>query len=131
MAAQQRPLSPHLQVYRLPLAARLSILHRATGVFLSMGAFALAAWLVAVADGEELYARFLACAGSLPGRLLLLAMLAAFVFHLFTGIRHLLWDTGKGLENRSVATSNWVVVVLTLVVTAGLAWLCFAPGAGA
>ena len=131
MAAQQRPLSPHLQVYRLPLAARLSILHRATGVFLSFGAFALAAWLVAVADGEEMYGRFLACAGSLLGRLLLLAMLAAFVFHLFTGIRHLLWDAGKGLENPSVATSNWVVVVLTVLVTAVLAWFCFTPGAGA
>ena len=131
MAAQQRPLSPHLQVYRLPLAARLSILHRATGVFLSLGAFALAAWLVAVASGEEAYQRFLDCAGSLPGRLLMLAMLASFVFHLFTGIRHLLWDSGKGLENPSVNTSNWVVIVLTLLVTAVLAWLGFAPGAGA
>jgi succinate dehydrogenase / fumarate reductase cytochrome b subunit len=131
MAAQQRPLSPHLQIYRLPLAARLSILHRATGVFLSLGAFALAAWLVAVASGEDAYRQFRECAGSLPGRLLLLAMIASFVFHTLTGIRHLLWDAGKGLSNPRVDTSNWIIVVLTVLVTAALAWLAFAPGAGA
>jgi succinate dehydrogenase / fumarate reductase cytochrome b subunit len=128
MAAQQRPLSPHLQVYRLPLAARLSILHRATGVFLAVGAFALAAWLNAVATGEEEYAAFMDCARSLPGRLLLLAALASFVFHLLTGIRHLLWDTGRGLDNPRVATSNWVIVVLTVLITAALAWLAFNMG---
>jgi succinate dehydrogenase / fumarate reductase, cytochrome b subunit len=129
MAAQQRPLSPHLQVYRLPLAARLSILHRATGVFLSLGAFALAAWLVALAGGEEPYQDFLAAAASIPGRLVLLAMIASFVLHLFTGIRHLLWDSGKGLENSSVGTSNWLILALTLVVTAVIAWLGFGGGA--
>ena len=131
MAAQQRPLSPHLTVYRLPLAARLSILHRATGVFLSLGAFALAAWLVSIASGEEAYADFLACATSLPGRLLLLAMLASFVLHLLTGIRHLLWDSGHGLQNEKVAASNWVIVALTLLITAAVAWVAFGMGAGA
>ena len=128
MAAQQRPLSPHLQIYRLPLAARLSILHRATGVFLAAGAFALAAWLNAVASGEEEYAAFLECARSLPGQALLLASLASFVFHTLTGIRHLLWDAGRGLDNPRVAASNWLVVVLTVVLTAALAW---AAGVGA
>lgn len=131
MAAQQRPLSPHLQVYRLPLAARLSILHRGTGVFLSLGAFALAAWIVAVASGQDEYAQFLRCAGSLPGRLLLLAMLASFVFHLLTGVRHLLWDSLWGLENPRVDMTNWIIVVLTVVVTAILAWIGFTVGAGA
>jgi succinate dehydrogenase / fumarate reductase cytochrome b subunit len=131
MAAQQRPLSPHLQVYRLPLAARLSIMHRGTGVFLSLGAFVLAAWLIAVASGQEEYDQFLRCAGSLPGRLLLLALLASFVFHRLTGIRHLLWDSLWGLENPRVDATNWIVVVLTIVITGALAWLAFAAGGGA
>ena len=128
MAAQQRPLSPHLQIYRLPLAARLSIMHRGTGVFLSLGAFALAAWLIAVASGPDAYGQFLRCAGSIPGRVLLVAMLGSFVFHLFTGIRHLLWDALWGLENPRVDATNWIVVVLTIVVTAALAWLGFSAG---
>jgi succinate dehydrogenase / fumarate reductase cytochrome b subunit len=131
MAAQQRPLSPHLTIYRLPLAARLSITHRATGVFLSVGAFALAAWLVAIAAGEEEYQQFLDCAASLPGKLVLLAALAAFVFHLLTGIRHLVWDAGRGLENPSVDRSNLVIIVLTVLLTAALAWFGFGLGAGA
>jgi len=130
MAAQQRPLSPHLQIYRLPLAARLSIMHRGTGVFLSLGAFVLAAWLVAIAAGEEEYGRFTEIAGSLPGKLVLLAMLASFVFHLLTGIRHLLWDSLWGLENPRVTTTNTIVVVLTVLITAALAWLAFPMGAG-
>jgi succinate dehydrogenase / fumarate reductase cytochrome b subunit len=128
MAAQQRPLSPHLQIYRLPLAARLSIMHRGTGVFLSLGAFALAAWLIAVASGPGAYGQFLRCAGSIPGRVLLVAVLGSFVFHLFTGIRHLLWDALWGLENPRVDATNWIVVVLTIVVTAALAWLGFSVG---
>jgi len=129
MAAQQRPLSPHLQVYRLPLAARLSILHRGTGVFLALGAFALAAWLVAIASGEEAYRQYVECASSLPGRLLLLAALGSFVLHTLTGLRHLLWDAGRGLENSRVATSNWLIVASNLIITAVLAWIAFDAGA--
>ena len=131
MAAQQRPLSPHLQIYRLPLAARLSIMHRGTGVFLSLGAFALAAWIIAIAAGQAEYDQFLRCAGSIPGIVLLLAMLASFVFHLFTGIRHLLWDALWGLENPRVDTTNWIVILLTIVVTGILAWIGFTVGGGA
>ena len=126
MAAQQRPLSPHLTVYKLPLAARLSILHRGTGVLISLGAFVLACWLTAIASGEEEYAAFLAHATSLPGRVLLFAILASFLFHLLTGLRHLFWDIGLGLDMKSTQATSWTVVVLALLGAAVVAWLVFA-----
>ena len=131
MAAQQRPLSPHLQVYRLPLAARLSILHRGTGVFLSLAAFGLAAWLLAAAGNAEDYARFQELARSWPAKLLVLGAIFSLSLHLFTGLRHLLWDIGWGLELKRTLATNWVVVALAGITTLALAWLAFAPGAGA
>jgi succinate dehydrogenase / fumarate reductase cytochrome b subunit len=130
MAAQQRPLSPHLQVYRLPLAARLSILHRATGVFLLAGALMMVWWIGAVAAGEDEYARFLECATSLPGRGLLFLALSAYFFHLFTGLRHLFWDIGLGLELKRTLASNWVIVAFALLAAAMVGWMVFA-GSGA
>jgi len=126
MAAQQRPLSPHLSVYKLPLAARLSIMHRATGVFIAFGAFLLAYWLISIAEGEEEYAQFLDCAKSLPGRVLLFAVLTSFMFHLFNGLRHLLWDVGWGLELKRTYATSWTVLLLALVSAAVIAWLMFA-----
>ena len=125
MAAQQRPLSPHLTVYKLPLAARLSILHRGTGVFLSFGAFGLVAWLVAAAGSAEDYARFTDLARTWPAQVLMLGALFALVFHLCTGLRHLLWDIGVGLGLREVLSSNWLVVGASLAITAVLAWLAW------
>jgi len=129
MAAQQRPLSPHLQIYRLPLAARLSILHRGTGVFLCLGAFALVLWLLAVAGAPEQYDRFMALAHGWPAKLFALATIFSLMLHFFTGLRHLLWDIGLGLELKQVLASNWLVVLAAGVATVALAWLAFAPGA--
>jgi succinate dehydrogenase / fumarate reductase cytochrome b subunit len=128
MAAQQRPLSPHLQIYRLPLAARLSVLHRGTGVFLSLAAFALVAWLLAAAGGEDEYARFQQLAGTWPGKLFALGVIFSLMLHFFTGLRHLLWDIGWGLELKTTLASNWIVVILAALATVALAWLAFAPG---
>lgn len=128
MAAQQRPLSPHLQVYRPQLTSTLSILHRATGVFLSLAAFVLAAWLLAVAGGSEGFDRFAAAAGSPLGQLLLLAVLFSLVYHLLNGIRHLLWDIGWGLEIPRVYATGWAVVVLSLALTGLVAWLAWNAG---
>jgi succinate dehydrogenase / fumarate reductase cytochrome b subunit len=126
MAAQQRPLSPHLSVYKLPLAARLSILHRATGVLISAGAFVLAFWLTAIAAGESEYADFLACATSLPGRVLLFAILASFLFHLLTGLRHLFWDIGWGLDLKRTQATSLAVLLLAVLGAGVVAWLVFA-----
>ena len=129
MAAQQRPLSPHLQIYRLPLAARLSILHRGTGVFLSLAAFGLALWLLAAAGSPQDYLRFQECARSWPAKLVILGAIFSMSLHTFTGLRHLLWDIGWGLELKRTLATNWVVVILSALSTLVLAWLAFAPGA--
>jgi succinate dehydrogenase / fumarate reductase cytochrome b subunit len=129
MAVQQRPLSPHLQVYRLPLAARLSVLHRGTGVFLCLGAFGLVAWLLAVAGSPEEVTRFQQFAGTWPAKLFVLGSIFSLMLHFFTGLRHLLWDIGWGLELKQTLASNWIVVILAGIATVALAWLAFAPGA--
>ena len=128
MAAQQRPLSPHLQVYRPQITTVMSILHRATGVLLAIGAFALAAWLATIASGGDAYGAFAAWVGSTPGRLAMLAMGAALVYHWLNGIRHLLWDVGWGFEIPRVYASGYVVIALTVVITATLAWLGWNAG---
>lgn len=89
-----RPLSPHLQVYRLPLTALVSITHRATGVFLSAGLVLLALFLMAVAQGPEAYASAQWWLQSLLGRLFLWGWIFALLFHMVHGVRHLVWDTG-------------------------------------
>lgn len=130
MTTPKRPLSPFMigPYYRPQLTSVLSILHRGTGVFLAFGAFAMAAWLVAVAGGSETYGDIQALLASPLGMLLMLAMLASLVYHLLNGIRHLLWDIGWGFELRQVYASGWTVVVLTVLITAVVAWIGFGPG---
>lgn len=123
MAAQQRPLSPHLQVYKPQLTSILSIVHRGTGVLLSFAAFILAAWLISIAGGGDSFAQFNAYAGSLPGKLALFVVTAALAYHLFNGIRHLLWDIGWGFELPRAYASGWIVIALALVVTAAIAYV--------
>jgi succinate dehydrogenase / fumarate reductase cytochrome b subunit len=125
MAAQQRPLSPHLSIYRQKLTGTLSILHRITGVFLAFGAFALAAWLVAASGDAEGYSGFMAIAASWPAQLFICATVAALMYHLLNGIRHLLWDMGWGLELPRAYATGWTVVVLSLLGTAVLCWLAY------
>ena len=129
MAAQQRPLSPHLQIYRLPLAARLSVLHRGTGVFLCLGAFALVLWLLAAAGEPDEYERFMALARTWPAKLFALGTIFSLALHFFTGLRHMLWDIGWGLEMKRTLATNWAVVVLAGGATLLLAWLAFVHGA--
>ena len=129
MAAQQRPLSPHLQIYQRQLTSVLSILHRATGVFLGFAAFALVLWLFAVAGDGEGLARFNAFTASPLGVAFLLAATASLSYHLLNGIRHLLWDIGWGFDLPKVYASGWTVVALAIALTAIVAYLGFNTGA--
>ena len=122
MSNPARPVSPHLSVYRWPITMTLSILHRATGVALSIGFVALACWLVSAASGRASYDNFMALLETLPGRLLLIGWSFAFFFHLCNGARHLIWDMGRGLDKVQATRSSWFVVVLTIVMTLGY-WL--------
>ncbi len=98
MTTRNRPLSPHLQVYRLPLLALMSITHRITGIGLVVGLLALAAWLGAAASGPAAFAAAQSLFGSFLGKLLLTGWSVALFFHLGHGVRHLLWDSGWGFE---------------------------------
>jgi succinate dehydrogenase / fumarate reductase cytochrome b subunit len=126
MPTRPRPLSPHLQVYRWQITMTMSILHRASGMVLVAGAFALAWWLLAVASGGEAYARAAECLASPLGLLALFGFSLALMYHLFNGVRHLLWDFGWGFEIPEVYRSGYAVAILTVVMTAAI-WL-FALG---
>ncbi|HWA44393.1 MAG TPA: succinate dehydrogenase, cytochrome b556 subunit [Hypericibacter adhaerens] len=121
MATQNRPLSPHLQVYRPQITSVLSILHRITGVALAVGSLLLVYWIIAAAVGPEAFATAQSLIGSVIGRLLLFGWTYALFFHLVNGIRHLFWDAGWGFELKTVSLTGWTAVVAALVL-ALIAW---------
>ncbi len=122
MSNRDRPLSPHLQIYRPQITSVLSILHRATGVALVAGLLALVYWLAAAAAGDAAFAAAQGFLASWIGRLLLLAWTFAVFFHLANGIRHLVWDMGRGFELKTVTASGWLVVAVSAVLTL-LTWV--------
>jgi succinate dehydrogenase / fumarate reductase, cytochrome b subunit len=121
MRSAERPLSPHLQIYRWQLTSVMSILHRAAGIVLCVGSVLLVVWLVAAAMGPEAYAGVQNFLGSGIGVALLLGWTAALFYHLCNGMRHLAWDTGHALNLRATYIGGWAVVAATAVLTA-LAW---------
>jgi succinate dehydrogenase / fumarate reductase cytochrome b subunit len=125
----ERPLSPHLSVYKFKYTLATSILNRFAGVLLSLGFVLLVYWLVALAGGAHAYAQARAVLSLGVFKLVYATLLAAFVFHLVAGIRHLIWDTGRGLERASARRSAWVVAAVSVVVTLILAYWIFRPGA--
>src|SRR5246500_6044074 len=127
MRSADRPLSPHLQIYRWQLTSVLSILHRATGVLLSAGAILLVWWLVAAASGPEAYDGVGDFLGSWIGLLLLFGWTAALFYHLCNGIRHLVWDTGHALDLKSTYLGGWTVVAATALLTL-IAWAAAISG---
>ena len=122
MAAGNRPLSPHLQVYRPQLTSMLSILHRITGVGLAVGTLLLVYWLAAAAGGAESYAAAQGFIGSFFGQLLLFGWTVALFYHLANGIRHLFWDAGYGFELPTVQRSGLAVLAATAVLTV-VSWI--------
>ena len=131
MATPQRPLSPHLQIYRWQITMTMSILHRVTGVALAIGAFGVVWWLVAVAGGGERYGEFLAVATSLPGRIALIGLSYCLIYHLLNGLRHMLWDSGRAMEIPQVYQTGWTVVALSILGTAALWLYAFGHGVAA
>jgi len=117
-----RPLSPHLQIYRWQLTSVLSILHRATGIGLAVAAVLLVSWLGTAADGPESFASMQGFLGSPLGFVVLFGCTVALFYHLCNGVRHLVWDTGHGLDLKSVYVGGWLVLVATVVLTV-LTWV--------
>lgn len=122
MTAENRPLSPHLQIYRPQLTSVLSILHRLTGIALAAGTLLLVWWLVAVAAGPAAFETVQGFIGSWFGRALLLGWSYALFYHLANGIRHLAWDAGWGFELKTVYLTGWMVIWASVVLTL-LAWI--------
>ena len=118
---RERPLSPHLQVYRWQVQMVTSILHRATGIALTVGLIGLVWGLLALAAGLARWAAFVACAGSPFGKLVLLGFSWALAFHLINGIRHLVQDAGYGYSIPEFVRSSWLSVIGSLVLVA-LVW---------
>ena len=110
MSQHNRPLSPHLQVYRPQLTSVLSIVHRLTGVALAVGTLLLVYWLASAAAGPESFDNAQAVIGSFFGRLCLFGWTYALFYHLCNGIRHLYWDAGFGFELPEVYKTGWAVV---------------------
>ena len=123
----QRPLSPHLGVYKFMYTMTLSILHRIMGLALSAGFLVLAWWFMALAQGPHAYANAVEVLSSGLFKLLLAGWSLAFIYHFCNGIRHLVWDTGAGLERSQARRSGALVVVATLLLFALFLWAVYWP----
>ena len=115
-----RPLSPFTTVWRWHVTMFTSIAHRVTGVGLYLGALMAAGWAVALASGPEAYGQYMALLGSPLGKLVLFGMTVSLFYHLANGIRHLIWDTGHGLDLRSANFSAVFVIAFSLTAAIGL-----------
>ena len=115
-----RPLSPFTTVWRWHVTMFTSIAHRVTGVGLYLGALMAAGWAVALASGPEAYGQYMALLGSIPGKLVLFGMTVSLFYHLANGIRHLIWDTGHGLDLRSANFSAIFVIAFSITAAIGL-----------
>jgi len=120
----QHPVSPFMlpKYYRFQITSTLSILHRLSGIALAVGSVLLALWLVGVAVGGKLFSTTHDVMASVFGRVLLFGWSLAFFYHLASGIRHLLWDTGRGFELPAVYRSGYMVLSLSVLMTAAT-WL--------
>ena len=122
MSNINRPLSPHLQVYRPQLTSVLSILHRASGIILAIGAVLIAWWFWSIMSGSSAYATAHGFFNSIFGILLLLVWTLCTFYHLCNGIRHLIWDAGYALEIEQAYLAGKIVVAAAVILTI-LAWV--------
>ena len=121
---RERPLSPHLQVYKPQMTSILSILHRATGVALVIGLLGFVWMLVAAANGASTYNVFLDFATSKLGIFIQLGLSFSVFYHALNGLRHLVWDTGRMFNIEHAKTAGYIVfygaIVLTVIFWKGL-----------
>ncbi len=130
MSTGNRPLSPHLQIYRWQWTMMLSITHRATGIAMAVGALMLVCWLLAVASGPAAFAAVNGFLASWLGRLLLFGWTWSLLYHFANGVRHLFWDVGLGLELPAAQASGYTVVAVSLAGTLAV-WISGYMAAGA
>ena len=132
MTMNERPLSPHLQIYKLELPMLLSGLHRITGIALSVGSILLVAWISSAVYSAEAFASMNRFLGGYIGQFVLFGWTFSLIYHSVSGVRHLIWDTGRLLEVRQIYSSSKIVLTIAIVLTL-LAWILAGgfPGGGA
>ena len=132
MSMNERPLSPHLQIYKLELPMVLSGLHRITGIALSVGSILLVAWISSAVHSAEAFASMNGFLGGFIGQFVLFGWTFSLIYHSVSGVRHLIWDTGRLLEVRQIYSSSKIVLTIAIVLTL-LAWILAGgfPGGGA
>jgi succinate dehydrogenase / fumarate reductase, cytochrome b subunit len=111
----KRPMSPHMQVWKWHVTMLGSILHRATGMASYVGAALVVAWLFVTTLGEERYDQFASVIASIPAQVILFGFILSIVYHLLNGVRHLVWDTGHGLNPKFASFTGSLVIVLSIV----------------
>ena len=117
-----RPMSPHLSVWRWHVTMATSIFHRGSGIALYVGVVILAGWVLALASGPGGYGAYMGLLASPIGLLVLFGLTVAFLYHLANGVRHLFWDAGKGFEPKTADMTGWAAIVFG-VVAAVLIWI--------
>jgi succinate dehydrogenase / fumarate reductase cytochrome b subunit len=115
----KRPLSPHLQVYKLPLTALMSISHRLTGIGLIIGTLIVTGFFLAAASGPDAYNMVLDFAETIYGKIILVLWSAGLYYHMCNGVRHMIWDTGALLSLPAARTANFVVLTAAALLTIG------------
>ena len=132
MTTHERPLSPHLQIYKVELPMLLSGLHRITGIALSVGSILLVAWISSAVYSAEAFASMNRFLGGYIGQFVLFGWAFSLIYHSVSGVRHLIWDTGRLLEVKQIYSSSKIVLAIAIVLTL-LAWILAGgfPGGGA
>ncbi|HEX5378635.1 MAG TPA: succinate dehydrogenase, cytochrome b556 subunit [Phenylobacterium sp.] len=128
-APRERPLSPHLQVWRWHITMFTSIAHRATGVGLYVGALILAGWAIALAAGPDAYAQYMGLLRSPLGKLVFFGLTVAVFYHLANGVRHLVWDSGHGFDLKSANLSAYVAIAFAIAATIAVWAIALMTGA--
>jgi succinate dehydrogenase / fumarate reductase cytochrome b subunit len=119
---KNRPLSPHLQVYKWQLSSLLSITHRLTSIINTAGITLICFWIISLYLGENCYKYFSMLTSSFFGKFILIGFTWSFSYHLLNGVRHLVWDMGYGYEIRTANLSGILVLVSSFLLTIGL-WI--------
>ena len=118
----ERPLSPHIGIYRMSISMLMSIVHRITGAALYFGTILLAAWLIGIAQGPKAFNSVNAFFGHPVGLFIMFGYTWALIHHMLGGLKHFVWDTGRGFDLGTVRLLSWLTLILSVGLTAGI-WL--------
>ena len=130
LVRRERPLSPHLTIYRPPITMTMSIIHRITGGALYFGTLLVAVWLMAAATSQGAFDWVNWAFGTWLGRLILFGYTWALMHHMLGGVRHFIWDTGAGLEKHTASKIAWATLAGSVVLTL-LIWVAGTMARGA